>query len=85
MLSHYNIISNTIQQATFESYGRKLAGVETQIGLGVLPFSHIYGLVVISHIMPWRGDEVIVLPKYNLDHMLAAIQKFKINKLFLVR
>ncbi|RBR15334.1 hypothetical protein FVER53590_26530 [Fusarium verticillioides] len=84
MLSHYNIISNIALQVAYESYGRKLAGVETQVGLGLLPFSHIYGLVIISHILPWRGDEVVVLPRYNLGHMLAAIQKYKANHLPLV-
>ncbi|KAF5551582.1 phenylacetyl ligase [Fusarium phyllophilum] len=84
MLSHYNIISNIALQVAYETYGRKLAGVETQVGLGLLPFSHIYGLVIISHILPWRGDEVVVLPRYNLGHMLAAIQKYKVNHLPLV-
>ncbi|KAF5981361.1 phenylacetyl ligase [Fusarium coicis] len=84
MLSNYNIISNIALQVAYESYGRKLAGVETQVGLGLLPFSHIYGLVIICHILPWRGDEVVVLPRYNLGHMLAAIQKYKANHLPLV-
>uniref|UniRef100_A0A0D2XGC2 Uncharacterized protein n=1 Tax=Fusarium oxysporum (strain Fo5176) TaxID=660025 RepID=A0A0D2XGC2_FUSOF len=84
MLSHYNIISNVALQVAYETYGRKLAGVETQVGLGLLPFSHIYGLVIISHILPWQGDEVVVLPRYNLGHMLAAIQKYKVRHLPLV-
>ncbi|KAI1015538.1 hypothetical protein LB503_009874 [Fusarium chuoi] len=84
MLSHYNIISNIALLVAYESYGRKLAGIETQVGLGLLPFSHIYGLVIISHIMPWHGDEVVVLPRYNLGHMLAAIQKYKVRHLPLV-
>ncbi|VZH90205.1 unnamed protein product [Fusarium fujikuroi] len=84
MLSHYNIISNVALQAAYETYGRKLAGVETQVGLGLLPFSHIYGLTIISHIMPWNGDEVVVLPRYNLSQMLAAIQKYKVRQLPLV-
>ncbi|PNP82033.1 hypothetical protein FNYG_04594 [Fusarium nygamai] len=84
MLSHYNIISNIALQVAYETYGRKLAGVGTQVGLGLLPFSHIYGLVIIAHIMPWHGDEVVVLPRYNLDHMLTAIQKYKVRHLPLV-
>ncbi|KAK7417254.1 hypothetical protein QQX98_004688 [Neonectria punicea] len=75
---------NVTAGVAFEAYGRKLAGIDTQVGLGLLPFSHIYGLSIISHILPWRGDEVVVLPKYKLDHMLAAVQKFKINQLCLV-
>ncbi|KAF5665123.1 phenylacetyl ligase [Fusarium circinatum] len=84
MLSHHNIISNVALQVAYETYGRKLAGVATQVGLGLLPFSHIYGLVIICHSMPWHGDEVVVLPRYNLDHMLATIQKYEIRHLPLV-
>ncbi|KAF5972463.1 putative phenylacetyl-CoA ligase [Fusarium bulbicola] len=79
-----SIISTVALQVAYETYGRKLAGVETQVGLGLLPFSHIYGLVIISHSMPWHGDEVVVLPRYNLDHMLTTIQKYKIRHLPLV-
>lgn len=85
MLSHYNVISNIIQGAAFETHSRKLSGVHTRTGLGVLPFSHIYGLVIIAQMLPWVGDEIIVLPRYELNHMLAAIEKYKINTLFLVR
>ncbi|KAF4950260.1 hypothetical protein FGADI_8311 [Fusarium gaditjirri] len=84
MLSHYNIISNVALQTAYEAYGRKLAGAGSQVGLGLLPFSHIYGLTIIGHIIPWKGDEVVVLPRYNLEHMLAAIQKYKIRNLPLV-
>ncbi|KAF5705499.1 phenylacetyl ligase [Fusarium mundagurra] len=84
MISHHNIISNVAANVAFEAHGRKLAGVETHVGLGILPFSHIYGLVIISHVQPWRGDEIIVLPKFNLGHMLGAVQKFRINHLSLV-
>lgn len=85
MISHHNVISNIMQHVAFEGYGRKLAGVRTATVLGVLPYSHIYGLVIISHLRPWRGDEVVVLPRYNLDHVLAATQRYKIDQLCLVR
>lgn len=52
--------------------------------LGLLPMSHIYGLVVICHASIYRGDGVIVLPKFDFTQTLETIQKFKINTLFLV-
>lgn len=52
--------------------------------LGLLPMSHIYGLVVISHASVYRGDGVIVLPKFEFASTLQAIQDYKINSLFLV-
>lgn len=53
--------------------------------LGLLPMSHIYGLVVICHTNVYRGDGVIVLPKFEFTSTLQAIQDHKINSLFLVR
>lgn len=84
MISHVNIIANTMQYAVHETYGRKKFGVDTQSVLGLLPFSHIYGLVVVAHGNVWRGDEVVVLPKFEMPSFLQAIERFKLNHLYLV-
>jgi acyl-CoA synthetase (AMP-forming)/AMP-acid ligase II len=57
----------------------------TENVLGLLPMSHIYGLVVICHASVYRGDGVVVLPKFEFASTLQAIQDYKINSLFLVR
>ncbi|KAL0937583.1 AMP-binding enzyme (4-coumarate-CoA ligase) [Colletotrichum truncatum] len=79
MISHRNVIANVIQFRTYESVSRKQLGIETQVGLGLLPFSHIYGLVVVAHCGTYRGDGIIVLPKFELKQFLGAVQRFKIN------
>lgn len=56
----------------------------TERVLGLLPMSHIYGLVVICHANVYRGDGVIVLPKFEFASTLQAIQDYKVNTLFLV-
>ncbi|KAL2180936.1 uncharacterized protein P884DRAFT_216630 [Thermothelomyces heterothallicus CBS 202.75] len=84
MISHRNVIANTMQYCLFEDVSRKKFGIDTQVTLGLLPFSHIYGLVVVAHSATWRGDEVIVLPKFELTEYLRAIERFKINHLLLV-
>ncbi|KAH7634442.1 hypothetical protein B0T09DRAFT_296074 [Sordaria sp. MPI-SDFR-AT-0083] len=84
MISHRNVIANTMQYCIFEDVGRKKNGVETQVELGLLPFSHIYGLVVVAHSATWRGDELIILPKFEFNDFLQAIERFKINHLPLV-
>lgn len=73
-----------MQYAVHETYGRKRFGVDTQSVLGLLPFSHIYGLVVVSHGNVWRGDEVVVLPKFEMSTFLQAIERFHLNHLYLV-
>jgi acyl-CoA synthetase (AMP-forming)/AMP-acid ligase II len=79
MISHRNVIANTMQYCLHEDVSRKKFGVETQVELGLLPFSHIYGLVVVAHSGTWRGDELIILPKFELTDYLQAIERFKIN------
>jgi len=46
--------------------------------------SHIYSLVVICHTSPYRGDNIVVLPKFDMQLYLNSIQQFKINALYLV-
>ncbi|RMZ83577.1 hypothetical protein DV738_g1124, partial [Chaetothyriales sp. CBS 135597] len=86
MISHRNVIANTIQFSTFEQRGRERIGGPKyrDVALGLLPQSHIYGLIVICHCSTYRGDQVIVLPKFEIQNFLTAIQRFKISSLFIV-
>lgn len=90
MISHRNVIANVLQMRTYESVHRKtLIGPldqsdHTEFVLGLLPLSHIYGLVVIAHLAVYRGDGVIILPKFEFKSFLEAIQKFKVQLLYLV-
>lgn len=84
MVSHRNVIANVLQVYLLDSVPRKELGIESQVLLGVLPFSHIYALVLVSTVSQYRGDETIVLPKYNFHELLDAVQRFKIEQLFVV-
>lgn len=90
MVSHRNVIANVLQICTFEKPYReslKPPGAdypEPEIALGLLPQSHIYSLVVICHATTYRGDQVINLPKFEIQHYLNAIQRFKMTMLYLV-
>lgn len=89
-VSHRNVIANTLQISTYDAphreRRRKLEEKDhpTEVALGLLPQSHIYGLVVICHASIYRGDQVVNLPKFEIRSCLNAIQRFKINGLFLV-
>ncbi|EWG55719.1 hypothetical protein FVEG_13670 [Fusarium verticillioides 7600] len=84
MLSHYNIISGIIQTCTYDSVSRKADGVDTQVMLGVLPFSHVFGLMLITHLGTYRGDEIIVMPRFEFEPFLDAVSRFKIQQLPIV-
>lgn len=86
MISHRNVIANTMQICKFIAPGRiNMHGPDwLENVLGLLPFSHIYGLVVVAHSSLYSGDNVVVLPKFEMASCLQAIQQYKINKLYLV-
>lgn len=84
MISHVNVIANVLQFRVFEEVGRRKFGVETQTTIGVLPLSHIYGLVITAIVGQYRGDQTVILPKYDLTLFLETIQKYKVNQLYVV-
>lgn len=79
MISHYNVIANTMQNACF--YGKSQ---QSATALGLLPFYHIYGLIVILHTEIYIGSTVVLMPSFDLEKFLAATVKYKISKMFLV-
>lgn len=92
-LNSFTISTNsfTVQIATYDKPYRdtlindvRNQSDYTENVLGLLPMSHIYGLVVICHASVYRGDGVIVLPKFDFTTTLQSIQDYKINTLFLV-
>lgn len=50
--------------------------------LAVLPFFHIYGLTALMNAPLRNGATVVVLPRFELDTFLAAIEKHRINALY---
>lgn len=86
MISHRNVITNVLQIAAYEKPMRdkRPANARSEVALCLLPLSHIYGLVVIAQASTYRGDQAIVLPKFELQSYLQAIQTYKIQTLYLV-
>lgn len=85
MISHRNVIANVLQIEAQERLARnQRRGDKMEVALGLLPLSHIYGLVVVAQASTFRGDGVIILPKFELSTFLQAIQTQKIQTLYLV-
>ncbi|KAI5458989.1 hypothetical protein BGZ63DRAFT_490846 [Mariannaea sp. PMI_226] len=83
-ISHRNVIANVLQKTVYDSVGRKAQGLATQVMVGVLPFSHIYGLVAVTHVGTFRGDEIVVLPRFEFKSFLSAVARFKIEQISVV-
>lgn len=84
MISHYNIIANVLQMTALQTVGRQSQGVDTENALGVLPLSHIYGLTAVAHVGQFRGDQLVILPRFDFDLFLRTIQTYRLNFLYVV-
>jgi acyl-CoA synthetase (AMP-forming)/AMP-acid ligase II len=76
MLTHRSIATNLAQLAPSMP-----TGPGDRI-LAVLPFFHIYGLTALMNAPLRQGATVVVLPRFDLDTFLAAIQKHHITALY---
>jgi acyl-CoA synthetase (AMP-forming)/AMP-acid ligase II len=76
MLTHRSIATNLAQLEPVAP-----AGPGHRI-LAVLPFFHIYGLTALMNAPLKQGATVVVLPRFELDTFLGAIQEHRINGLY---
>ncbi|TQJ53842.1 4-coumarate--CoA ligase family protein [Streptomyces sp. NBC_00080] len=76
MLTHRQIATNLAQLRPAMS-----VGPGDRI-LAVLPFFHIYGLTALMNAPLREGATVVVLPRFDLETFLAAIQNHRITGLY---
>ncbi|MCP4358721.1 MAG: 4-coumarate--CoA ligase family protein [Chloroflexi bacterium] len=81
MLTHHNIVANMVQAegiADFQLISEK------DVIMGILPFFHIYGMVVILNMSLVLGATIVTMPRFDLVQFLELIQKHKITRINLV-
>jgi acyl-CoA synthetase (AMP-forming)/AMP-acid ligase II len=81
MLTHRNIIANIVQCEGITNY--RLVNVEDRV-IGLLPFFHIYGMVVVMNMTLVAGATIVTMPRFDLVQFLELIQKYRITKTNLV-
>jgi long-chain acyl-CoA synthetase len=74
MLTHGNIFANVVQTETWQ-YRTYQRGVGRY--LLVIPYFHIYAFTVGMMCGIWVGGLQILIPKYDVEQLLAAIRDFK--------
>ncbi|MFJ2648958.1 4-coumarate--CoA ligase family protein [Streptomyces sp. NPDC087420] len=74
---------------THRSIATNLAQMEPVVPMGpgdrilaILPFFHIYGLTALMNAPLRHGATVVVLPRFDLDQFLAAIETYRITGLY---
>ena len=81
MLTHRNLVANMAQLDGM----RLTRGIDERDTLiAVLPFYHIYGLLVIMNWALSRGARVVVMPRFDLEEFLGALQRFGVTYAHLV-
>lgn len=75
MLTHRSVATNLAQVEAVEPVvpGERL--------IAVLPFFHIYGLVILLHRPLQAGATVVVLPRFDLEQFLRTIEEHRIEGL----
>ncbi|KAM9976816.1 hypothetical protein ACTFIR_010662 [Dictyostelium discoideum] len=79
-LSHYNLVSNTYQTQTIETSTYK----KNDSVMGILPFFHIFGLMLYLMLMVKQGYLIVILPKFEFVRFLELIQNYKVAMSFIV-
>lgn len=77
MLTHHNLVSNVTQILGIED--SDIASEEDTV-IGVLPFFHIYGMVVIMNVSLIVGATVITMPRFDLEQFLQLLQDYKVTR-----
>ena len=71
MLTHDNLVSQLHQFLSIQ------AGLQGTL-IAVLPFFHIYGLVLILLAALWRGSPLVVIARFEIESFLAALAKYEV-------
>ena len=72
MLTHRNVVANLAQLSAVERH-------ELKALVGVLPFFHIYGMVVILNFGLMRGLAVVTMPRFEFEPFLKVLQDWRIE------
>jgi acyl-CoA synthetase (AMP-forming)/AMP-acid ligase II len=77
MLTHRNLVANLCQGEPV-----LLAGEGERL-IAVLPFFHIYGLVVLMCAAISRGSTLVTMPRFDLEQFLGLLQDQRITRAYL--
>ncbi|EQK97363.1 AMP-dependent synthetase/ligase [Ophiocordyceps sinensis CO18] len=79
MLTHHNIIANSLQVLKAEI---RTISWELDSQIGILPFFHIYGLSVVINITLLSGAPCLVMPKFDLEKTCRLVQDHQVTFLY---
>ncbi len=78
MLTQYNIIANLAQIRDIHDVD------ESDNLIAILPFFHIYGMVVLMNFGFLKGTTLVTMPRFDMEQFLQLMQDHKITRAYLV-
>ncbi|TET75205.1 MAG: long-chain fatty acid--CoA ligase [Dehalococcoidia bacterium] len=73
--THFNVLANVYQM---RAWGEPLGLDEgKEVILGVMPLFHVYGMVVVMHFSVLGGAAMVLLPRWETEQVLKAINRYK--------
>ena len=81
MLTHHNLVGNIHQIVGFKGL---TALSEQDTLMGVLPFFHIYGMVVILNYAVSRGATIVTMARFDMEQFLELMARYKVTMAHLV-
>ncbi len=78
MLTHHNLVANLCQMTAMSLI------TEPDTSVGVLPFYHIYGLMVILSLGLTNGATIVSLPRFDFPQFLQTLQDYRVTVGYMV-
>ena len=73
VLTHRNLVANTLQLASWVVRARK----GKEVFLSVLPFFHVYGMAVAMNAPILLASTMLILPRFEVRSALRAIKRYR--------
>jgi len=77
IITHYNLVAATLQAALWGNATMGTVPVGRRIVMGVLPFFHVYGNIVVMSTSFFNSATQILVPRFEVEEMLDLIGSFK--------
>ncbi len=77
MLTHRNLVANVAQLANMPDDDCTVRA--SDVLMGILPFYHIYGMIVVMNYALRVGATVVTMPRFDMEQFLSLIAAHKIS------
>jgi len=78
MLTHRNLVASVFHHGLVDRV------TEDDAVLAALPLSHIFGLLATMHLTLAGGATMVILPRFDAESFLAAVEEYSVTSAFVV-